>query len=40
MYNKLYLGYKPCQLVKGEKTNVLRTISADQYPENEDRDGP
>jgi hypothetical protein len=27
LYNKMFSGYQPCQLVTSEKTNVSRTIS-------------
>jgi hypothetical protein len=40
LYNKIFPGYQRVNWLSGEKTNVSRVISTDQYPEDEDRDGP
>jgi hypothetical protein len=40
LYNKIFPGYQRVNWLSGEKTNVSRVISTDQYPKDEDRDGP
>jgi hypothetical protein len=46
LYNKIFPGYQSCKLVKQQKNQRFkdhlcpRLQGTDQYPEDEDRDGP